>query len=89
MSEPTTGKKWGLSKRTQKFAPGQNGKEMDRIILYSVWKQINCISKHLTNKRFLKQQGLVSSSTQGNGQWVSEGLMGKNNEETNLYPKTP
>lgn len=83
------GKNRGLSKWTQKFAQGQNGKEMDRIILYSMWKQINCISEHLINNQFLKQQWLVSSSVQGNGQWLPEGHLGKNNEETYLYPEIP
>lgn len=60
---------------------------MDKIILYSVWKQINFILKHLIYNQFLKQQCLVSSSAQGNGQWLSEGPLGKNNEETHLYPE--
>lgn len=48
---------------------------------------MNFILKHLTNNQFLKQQRLVSSSVQGNGQWLPEGSLGKKNEETHLYPE--
>lgn len=56
-----------LSKQRPKFEQGHNGKEMDKIVLYLMWKQTKCILRLLTHIQFVKQQWLMATSAADNG----------------------